>query len=496
MKSPAWRIYGAAFLAGVAAALAMPPLFWLPLGVVGIVVFVRHWDAAPTPKAAFLRAWAWGWGHFAVGCYWMAEAFFVPPADFAWLGVPAVLGLAVVLGVFPAMAAGAARWLALRWPHLDSRYRRLLVLAILWTVTEWVRGHIFTGLPWNPLGHVWAFAPALLQSAAVIGVYGMGALTFVILAAPAAGWRAAIVALGIVVAAGGAGLAVMPAPDEGSAGPVIRIVQPNVPQREKMAANDRAAQFQKLIELSRRPGFERLAAVVWPETAVPFVVVPGSAALPAMAAAAPPNGFLLGGMARGTADRADGAWNSLLAIDANAVVRAYYDKVHLVPFGEYIPWHKEFPPISGAIGRGSFEVGTSFVTLALPGLPPFSPTICYEAIFPGAVTGPGARPYWLVNVTNDAWFGTSSGPYQHLTSARLRAIEEGLPMVRAANTGVSAVIDAYGRVLASLDLERQGVIDHVLPPPRVATFYSRWRDWTVLAVLVLMGLCAGVKRKS
>ncbi len=496
MKFPAWRTYGVAILAGAAAALAMPPLFWLPLGVVGIVIFVRHWDTAPTPKAAFLRALAWGWGHFAVGSYWMVEAFFVPPADFAWLGPPAVLGLAVVLGVFPAITAGVARWLALRWPHLGGRYRRLVVLAILWTATEWLRGHIFTGFPWNPLGHVWAFAPPLLQGAAVIGVYGLGTLTFMILAAPTAGWRAALVALGMIGVAGGAGLAVMPPPDAGSAGPVIRIVQPNVPQSEKWAANDRAAHFKSLIELSRRPGFDKLAAVVWPETAVPFVVEPASEALPAIAQAAPPNGYLLGGMARGKANRADGVWNSLLAIDAKGTVQAHYDKVHLVPFGEYIPWHKEFPPISGAIGRGSFEVGTSLVTLALPGLPPFSPTICYEAIFPGAVTGPGERPRWLVNVTNDAWFGTSSGPYQHLTSARMRTIEEGLPMIRAANTGVSAVIDAYGRVLVSLDMEQQGVIDHALPPSRVATLYARWGDWMVLALLLLLGACMGLKRQS
>ncbi len=496
MKVPAWRTYGAAILAGAAAALAMPPLFWLPLGVVGLVVFVRQCDTAPTPKAAFLRGLAWGWGHFAVGSYWIVEAFFVPPADFAWLGLPAVSGLAAVLGFFPAIAAGAAHWLVQRRPWLGGRYRRLVVLAILWTVAEWLRGHLFTGDPWNPLGHVWAFAPPLLQSAAVVSVYGLGTFTFVILAAPVAGWRAALGALVVVCGAGGAGLATMPPPDTGPQGPLIRIVQPNVPQSEKMVANDRAAQLQKLIELSRRPGFDALAAVVWPETAVPFVVEPGSAALPAMAQAAPLNGYLLGGMPRGTQDRADGVWNSLLAIDAKGVILAHYDKVHLVPFGEYIPWHKEFPPISGAIGRGSFEVGASFVTLALPGLPPFSPTICYEAIFPDAVTGPGERPRWLLNVTNDAWFGTSSGPYQHLTSARLRTIEEGLPMIRAANTGVSAVIDAYGRILASLDMEREGVLDHTLPPPRVPTPYARWGDGTLLVLLLLLGICVCVPRRK
>ncbi len=175
-------------------------------------------------------------------------------------------------------------------------------------------------------------------------------------------------------------------------------------------------------------------------------------------------------------------------MQAGAVV-ATYDKVHLVPFGEYIPFHKEWPPLTGLIGRGSFEKGESFTTLTLPGLPGFSPLICYEAIFPGEVTGPGTRPAWLLNVTNDAWFGISSGPYQHLVSARLRSIEEGLPMIRAANTGVSAVIDAYGRMLASLEMEHEGVIDHALPPARAATPYARWHDWTLLVLLAILVSC-------
>jgi len=179
-----------------------------------------------------------------------------------------------------------------------------------------------------------------------------------------------------------------------------------------------------------------------------------------------------------------------LVIDSAGTVMATYDKVHLVPFGEYIPFHRELAPISGMIGRGSFEVGRSLVTLALLGLPSFSPVICYEVIFSGAVIGPGPRPQWLLNITNDAWFGVSSGPYQHLTSARLRTIEEGLPMMRAANTGVSAVIDAYGRVLASIDMERQGVIDHVLPPARAATPYARWHDGMLLLLVCLLALLA------
>jgi apolipoprotein N-acyltransferase len=475
--------------------------------MIGLVVFVWLWDSAPTAKSAGFRAWVWGVGHFAVGSYWIAEAFFVPPADFAPLGPPAVIGMAFGLAVFPALSAWFSKMLAQRWPSLGGRYRRLVLLAIAWTVMEWLRGHIFTGYPWNPLGHVWAFAPALLQSASVVGVYGLGTLSFLVLAAPAAGGRAALAAVLMVAVAAAAGGAVMTpleitpananltsadptrnAPPNASTGPLIRIVQPNIPQSEKWRPEARAAELSKLIDLSQRDGFDKLAAVVWPETAAPFIVQPRSRGLARLALAAPRGGYLLAGAARAEGDPRDGVWNSLLAVDSGGAVQARYDKVHLVPFGEYIPFHKEWPPVAGLIGRGSFEKGDGAITVALPGLPSFGPMICYEAIFPAAVVAPGERPAWLLNVTNDAWFGTSSGPYQHLASAQLRTVEEGLPMIRAANTGVSAVIDAFGRVIASLDMEQEGIIDHALPPPRAETLYARWHDWMLLALLTILVL--------
>jgi len=485
MNLRGWRAAGAAFLSGALAALAMPPLYWLPLAVVGMVVFVWLWETAPGPRSALLRGWAWGTGHFAVGSYWILEAFSVPPADYQLLGLPIVAGLAALLGFFPGLAAGVTRWAALRWPQLAGRYRRLILLAIAWTVAEWLRGHIFTGYPWNPLGNIWAFATPLLQGAALFGVYGLGTFTFLILAAPTAGWRASIAALVAAGLAGAAGLAAMtPA---GEDGPMVRIVQPNIPQSEKWLPDTRARHLAKLVEMSRRSGFDGLGAVIWPETAPPFIIEPGSPALEVMATAVPPAGYLLTGAARGTGRRQDGVWNSLLVIDRAGAIVAHYDKVHLVPLGEYIPFHKQLAPVSGFIGRGSFEEGEQRATLGLPGLPSFSPVICYEVIFPAAVTGPGERPRWLLNVTNDAWFGLSSGPYQHLASARLRAVEEGLPMIRAANTGVSAVIDAYGRTLASLDMMQEGIIDHRLPPAREATPYSLLGDGILLAILALLG---------
>lgn len=487
MKLAGWRATGASVLAGALAALAMPPLYWLPLAVLGIVAFVWLWQSAPGPRAAFVRGLAWGTGHFAVGSYWILEAFFVPPADYALLGPPIVAGLALVLGFFPGLAAGVARWLVERWPRLDGRYRGVLVLALAWAAAEWLRGHVFTGYPWNPLAHVWAFATPLLQGAALVGVYGLGLLSFLVLAAPVLGWRASIAALVVLALGGLAGQQVMvPLPDDG---PMLRIVQPNTAQADKWRPELRAQQLAKLVDLSRQPGFDGLAAVIWPETAPPMVIEPGGPALAIMAGAVPPDGYLLTGAARSTNRPEDGVWNSLLVVDRAGTIIATYDKVHLVPLGEYIPFRRQLAPVSGLIGRGSFEEGESRMTLALAGLPPFSPVICYEVIFPGAVTGPGGRPRWLLNVTNDAWFGLSSGPFQHLTSARLRSIEEGLPMIRAANTGISAVIDAYGQVVASLGMQQEGVLDHRLPATRGITPYGRWGDWTALVLgLFLAGL--------
>lgn len=496
MKLEGKRALAAALIAGALAGLAMPPLDWLPLAVLGIVVFVWLWEGAATAKTALLHGWMWGLGHFAVGSYWIVEAFFVPPADFKLLGPPIVLGLAVVLGFFPGIAAGATRWMALRWPYLAGRYRRLVLLAVAWTVAEWLRGHVFTGYPWNPLGHVWTFATPLLQSAALFGVYGLGTFTFLVLAAPTAGWRASVVALATVGVAGAVGLSIMPPVGAGHGDRVVRLVQPNVPQREKWRRDSAEKHLRHLVEMSRRPGFDHLAAVVWPETAVPFTVEPGSPILPVLAMAVPPGGYLLAGAERTTAHLSDGVWNSLLAIDGSGAIRGHYDKVHLVPLGEYIPFHKELGFLSGLVGRGSFEEGSGHVTLDLPGLPAFAPVICYEAIFPGEIVGPGPRPRWILNITNDAWFGVSSGPYQHLASARMRAIEEGLPMLRAANTGVSAVIDAYGRVIDSLDMEREGVIDHAIPAARSPTPYGRWHDWTLVILLAVLALLTALRPRT
>ena len=237
------------------------------------------------------------------------------------LAPPAVLGLAMVLGAFPAAAALASKLVVRRWSYWGGRYRRLVLLAVAWAVTEWLRGHIFTGFPWNPLAHVWAFATPLLQGASLVGVYGLGAFTFLILASPAAGWRASgSPRWRLSDLPGSPASRCMEASAPTTSGPIVRIVQPNVPQAEKWRPESRARELQKLIDLSRRDGFGRIAAVVWPETATPFIVQPGSPGLAMLAAAAPPEGYLLAGAARSGADVREGVWNSLLAIDSAGTV--------------------------------------------------------------------------------------------------------------------------------------------------------------------------------
>jgi len=273
----------------------------------------------------------------------------------------------------------------------------------------------------------------------------------------------------------------------------LRIVQGRIAQSLKWSPARRNAIFLNYVRLSRAPGFDKITHVIWPETAIAYrlqtaysVVRLDGERLTLLRQAIPPKGILLTGMVR---DNGRKFWNSLEIIDADGRRHGVYDKHHLVPFGEYVPWRSMLRRLGVeklAFGRSDYTAGPGPATLQVPGAPPVSPLICYEAIFPGAVTGK-TRPGWLLNVTNDAWFGVTSGPYQHLASARMRAVEEGLPLVRAANTGISVVVDAVGRVTARLGLERRGVLDASLPVALSPTPYARWHDWT-LALLLGVGL--------
>ncbi len=500
-----WRRMAAAFVFGALAAVALPPAHLWPFAVLAFAALFWLLEGAARPRSGFWIAWAFSFGYFTASLYWIAFALLVDAPKFAWMIPFATLGLSAGL----AIAAGLAGWAFVR---IGARgLAGALLLAVLWTAGEWLRGHVLTGFPWNLVGTVWGGAPALMQAAALLGTYGLSLLTVAqgALFATAAGrwpidtpgqtrarWSGPMLATLILAAMWGGG-AWRLTNAEASAVPEIalRLVQPDVPQSLKWDPAARERNFQALLELSKAPGFASRTHLVWPESAVPFALDNDALRRVAVAAVTPSGGLTITGALRVARDAKGGVrvWNSVHAIDGAGALVASYDKFHLVPFGEYVPLRRFLTPLgvekitAGAI---DFSAGPGPMTLDLPGLPAASPLICYEIIFPGEVAAAAARPSWLLNLTNDAWFGITAGPHQHFASARFRAVEEGLPVVRVANNGISGVIDAYGRVTAQLALGRRGVLDAALPSALAATPYARYGDM-VLAVLAVIALFLG-----
>ncbi len=488
--------------AGAATALALPPLHIVPVLWLSFPILLWLMEADARPRGAFLAGWVFGIGHFAAGLYWVSHALLVEPWRHGWLIPLAVGGFGVGLGVFTGLTALAARYAS---PGLA----RILAFAAAWTLAEWVRSWLFTGFPWNLMGTVWMPLDSMLQSAAWIGTYGLGFLTVAAASLPAAlvtmprrravpAMLAGLLALGLVWAAGTARLAQADARQV--PGVRLRLVQAGIPQALKWRDDMRRAHVADQIALSRSPGFADVTHVIWPETAAPYFLDLDGPQRAMVAEAAPPDGALITGAPRRTPPGTPfQVWNSLFAIDSTGRVLATYDKVHLVPFGEYIPLRSIIPAGIEKLTVGSvdFSAGAERVTASVPGAPPFSPLICYEIIFPGAAVGDGQRPGWIVNLTNDGWFGISSGPYQHFASARMRAIEEGLPVVRVANTGISAVIDAYGRVLGSIPLGGRGILDSGLPASLNSTPIARSGMLIPLGISALAYvLCVAASRPS
>jgi apolipoprotein N-acyltransferase len=361
---------------------------------------------------------------------------------------------------------------------------RVFALAIALGLAEYARGHVLTGLPWNLIGYGLLPEGPLMQLAALLGVYALSIVAVLLFAAPAAILSAGqapskgaaalaaflLVALGLGFVWGDRRLA---AAADIATDVRLRIVQANIDQANKWRPENSAEIFADYLDLTRAPGIDEVNLVIWPETAVPFFLADTPEALATIGEALPQDTSLLVGSARRSAERTPSGrltgqriFNSLLVIDEGGTVIAGYDKIHLVPFGEYLPFQDlleslGFMQMTGI--RGGFSEGTGPRLLPIPGTAPASPLICYEIIFPDDVTDKMKRPGWLINVTNDAWFGSSAGPYQHFHQAQVRAVEQGLPVVRAANTGISAVIDAYGRVHARIGLGERGFVDAYLP---------------------------------
>ncbi len=497
MKLPARM--GLAALAGGAAVFGMAPfdLWPLLLAALGLLAFLLDGAAdRPRPRrTAALTGWAFGFAYFAGGFYWVGEAFYVDPAT-TWMMPFAVTLLPAGMALYYALAASVAR----AFPQRGAAFA--LILAAVFAATEFLRGWLFTGFPWNLFGAGFV-GSGVDQGAAIAGLYGLTLATAIAgfgLAPLIAGhgWRRIVpAALGFALLAGfyayGALRAPTPAPTETR----LRIVQPDNPQSEKPLPDYARRLWQRLMGLTLEPGAESVDVFIWPEGVTPFLMDETPEALEVIGDALGPDQFLIAGSAR-RQRTTDGAryYNSLFVVDGEGRIVTVYDKAHLVPFGEYMP----FPEFFRSLGIASlnarvadaFTAGPGLQTLQLGALPAFSALICYEALFPAAVVAADQpRPAWLANITDDSWFGTQTGPYQHLTSARFRAIEEGLPLVRAATTGVSAVIDADGAIVVASKLGEAVKLDAALPGAREATPFARHGHlifWLVLAATLALGL--------
>jgi apolipoprotein N-acyltransferase len=502
-----WKRAAIALVAGALSALAMEPFNAWPILFLTFPVMVWLIDGAGAGRwrgvpAAAMAGWWFGLGYFVPGLYWIGYAFLVDAPTFAWLLPFAILGLPAYLALFTAFGFALAR---LIWTRDASR---VIALAASLTLSEWLRGHLLSGFPWNAFGYALTEPLALAQTASLIGLWGLTFLSVAIFASPAVlidgsrrgrkPWMAPVAALLLLAAMGIFGSVRLGLhPTTTVANVKLRIMQPNLQQDVRFNYAAKAEVMQKYLTLSDRAsgpqstGVRDASILIWPESAFPFFLTREADAMAQIAELLPKGTVLVTGSVRApdlpAGTRITRAYNSIYVIDHDGSVLSVYDKLHLVPFGEYLPfqdWMEKLGFVQLTKVQGGFIPGVRRRTMEMPNAPRMLPLICYEAIFPGDVAERGDRPGWIVNLTNDGWFGISTGPYQHLQQARLRAIEEGLPLVRAANTGISAVIDPSGRIVARLGLGVEGVLDSTLPSALPPTIYARIGDGPAAVVVI------------
>ena len=519
MSLGGWPRRSVAILLGAVTALAFPPLHAWPLLVPGFVGFV--WLLEGSNKTtqltnlkfissgswrAFSAGWWFGLGFFSAGLYWVSLSFFVDAATYAWMAPIALFFLSAGMALY----IGAVAWAT----YVSSRAgaNRVLVLSLWWAIFEWVRGWAFTGFPWNLLGSVWTFSEGMIQLVSITGVFGLSLITVLVASAPAIlgnqsirlAKRVLIVSMPVMTVSliwGGGNFRLNAAADTTVDGVTLKLVQPNISQQDKWKRSLQKHHFNKLLKLSKKSKFDstkKITHIIWPETATPLYLSSTEDAINLVSLAAPVGGALITGAPRQNkklgGDRK--IWNSIHVIDSSAAIISTYDKHHLVPFGEYIPFRNliNIPKLTG--GRVDFSKGVGSRVMQIPGTPPVVPLICYEAIFAiqKNLSRDNLKPGWLLNLTNDAWFGMSSGPYQHFAAAQLRSVEEGLPLVRVANTGLSGVIDPYGRIKVKTQLNEEVALESSLPAalPKL-TWFARYQNKTFIFITLILFLVFRLK---
>ncbi len=517
--SGGFRRWLIALLAGAAAALAMPPINFAPALAVSFPIAVWLIDGAAegesrasraSLKSAALAGWGFGFGYFLAGFWWLGAAFLVETDEFLWLMPFGVIGLPAALGLFHALGFAVARLLWSRgvW--------RIFAFAFGIGLAEWLRGTILTGFPWNLFGQAFDAFDITAQLGSVIGIYGLTLAALLLFATPALiatgttvreRWSLPACAAILLCAVAGFGSLRLATAESGFVpGVKLRIIQANISQRDRIKRDGGVETLRRYLALSDRattPGTSGIADVthvIWPESAMPFILSAEPEALSRIAAVFPRGVSLITGAARVEPPlplkKNPRYFNALQVVSEGQIVESY-DKVHLVPFGEYLPGGGLLEKLhlrQFVQEPGGFEAGSRHRLLDLRGLPAVLPLICYEAIFPFEIMDGVGRPGVMINVTNDAWFGLTFGPYQHFELARMRAIEQGVPLVRAANTGISGVIDAYGRIVRSSTLGAEEVIDASLPRAIAPTIFSRFGAMILAGLMVAVFLVALVAR--
>lgn len=479
----------AAFGAGVLAAAGQAPLNLWPLALLGFAALFWLVLPAQTPGRAARLMWVGGGGYFMAALSWIIEPFLVDIARHGWMAPFAI----VLLGFGLALFWGAAGYFA-GWAFRARKGRALALVAAL-CAAELARSYVFTGFPWALIGHLWIDSP-VVQLAALGGPVLLTALALLAVALPVSwGWRGGAVAGALVAASWGWGavqLAQPEAPRETEH--QVRLVQPNAAQHLKWRRDRIPEFFARQLDLTSQPGAPDL--IVWPETSVAYGLESAGPLFSRMAQAANGAPVVFGVQRRDEL----GVFNSAAVIAPDASLWQLYDKHHLVPFGEYMPFGHLFARLGvfglAADGGFGYAAGPGAQVWDLGALGKVLPLICYEAIFAQDLRAAPERPDWVLQITNDAWFGSVSGPYQHLAQARLRAVEQGLPVLRSANTGVSAVIDARGRVVGALPLNTAGQLTKPVPAALPPTLYARLGDWPALGLILLaLAACAALRSR-